>query len=112
MPARTPAKLLLWGSLRLVLFSRLQQLARRQFEELGDVEHGSQGRALLSAFHLPDIAKVVAQGMREVLLSHAALCAQLRYHPTESFLRGVSDAFNGCSDRSGHMAIVRGSTGL
>jgi hypothetical protein len=41
-------------------------------------------------------------------LSHATLGAQLRHHPSEGFFGGMGDAFDGCSDRSGHIAMVSG----
>lgn len=113
MPNRTTGrKLLLWGFLRLVLFSGRQQFACGKLEELGDVEHGPQGGTLLSAFHLSYIAEVVAKGMSKIFLSHAALDAQFRDCPPESLFGGMGNAFNGCSDGSGHKAMVPGSADL
>ena len=89
-----------------MFFSQSEQLACGNLEKLGNIEHGSKRRALLASLDLTDIAEVIPERMSKILLSHATLGAQLRHRPSESFFRGMGNAFNGCSDRSGHIAIV------
>jgi hypothetical protein len=105
---RNWAGLHLWNGFRLVLFGQSQQLAGRQFEELCDVEHSPESGALLTPLDLTDVAEMIAERMSKILLSHATLGAQLRHHPSEGFFGGMGDAFDGCSDGSGHIAMVSG----
>ena len=96
----------------LMFFGQSEQFACGQLEELSDIRHGSKCRAFLASFDLTDVAEVISERMSKILLSHATLGAQLRHRHAESFFGGMGDTFNGCSDRSGHTAMVPGRRGL
>lgn len=85
-----------------------EQFAGRQLKELSNIEHRSKSWTFLASFDLSDIAEVIPERMSKILLSHATLGTQLRDNPAEGFFGGMGDAVNGCSDWSGHIAIVRG----